>query len=73
MRAVIRHALFEDLANAARKIYIDLGVSIDFKTMDLSARQTPPKIAAYCALGRITYPGSFNEGDSLHQAWISRE
>ena len=41
----------QDLANAARKIYIDLGVSIDFETMDLSARQTPPKIAAYCALG----------------------
>ncbi len=57
---------FEDLANAARKIYIDLGVSIDFETMDLSARQTPPKIAAYCALGRITYPGSVDEGWILY-------
>jgi hypothetical protein len=48
---------FEDLANAARKIYIDLGVSIDFETMDLTQRQSPPQPAAYCALGRITYPG----------------
>ena len=55
---------YEDLANAARKIYIDLGVSIDFETMDLAARQTPPKVAAYCALGRITYPGS-NDGGWL--------
>jgi hypothetical protein len=57
---------FEDLANAARKIYIDLGVSIDFETMDLAARQTPPKVAAYCALGRITYPGSADEGWILY-------
>jgi hypothetical protein len=57
---------FEDLANAARKIYIDLGVSIDFETMDLAARQTPPKVAAYCALGRITYPGSADEGWVLY-------
>ena len=57
---------YEDLANAARKIYIDLGVSIDFETMDLAARQTPPKIAAYCALGRITYPGSADEGWMLY-------
>jgi hypothetical protein len=57
---------YEDLANAARKIYIDLGVSIDFETMDLAARQTPPKIAAYCALGRITYPGSVDEGWVLY-------
>jgi hypothetical protein len=57
---------FEDLANAARKIYIDLGVSIDFETMDLAARKTPPKVAAYCALGRITYPGSLDEGWILY-------
>ncbi len=57
---------YEDLANAARKIYIDLGVSIDFETMDLAARQTPPKVAAYCALGRITYPGSADEGWILY-------
>ena len=48
------------------KIYIDLGVSIDFETMDLAARQTPPKVAAYCALGRITYPGSADAGSILY-------
>jgi hypothetical protein len=55
---------YEDLANAARKIYIDLGVSIDFEAMDLAARQFPPKVAAYCALGSITNPGS-NDGGWL--------
>jgi hypothetical protein len=57
---------YEDLANAARKIYIDLGVSIDFETMDLAARQSPPKVAAYCALGSITYPGSNDRGWLLY-------
>jgi hypothetical protein len=49
---------FEDLGNAVRKIYIDQGVSIDFKTLNLSKRLTPPKSGSYCAMGRITYPGS---------------
>ena len=49
---------FEDLGNALRKIYIDLGASIDFEALDLSGRRTPPVAGTYCALGRITYPGS---------------
>jgi hypothetical protein len=57
---------YEDLANAARKIYIDQGVSVDFKTMALAARQTPAKPAAYCAVGCITYPGSTDHGWILY-------
>jgi hypothetical protein len=57
---------FEDLSNAVRKVYIDLGVSIDLKKMYLAARQTPSKAGAYCALGRITYPNSPDEGWLLY-------
>jgi hypothetical protein len=57
---------FEDLGNAVRKIYIDQGVSIDFEHLDLTARQTPPKSGSYCALGRITYPGSATPGWLLY-------
>ena len=57
---------FEDLGNAVRKIYIDQGVSIDFETLNLSARQTPPKSGSYCAVGRITYPGSSVPGWLLY-------
>ena len=57
---------FEDLGNALRKIYIDLGVSIDFETLDFSKRQTPPKAGFYCALGEITYPGSTVPGWLLY-------
>ena len=57
---------FEDLGNAARKIYIDLGVNIDFESLDLTPRQAPPKAGPYCALGRITYPGSTVPGWLLY-------
>jgi hypothetical protein len=57
---------FEDLGNAMRKIYIDQGVSVDFENLDLTARQTPPKTGSYCALGRITYPGSCKPGWILY-------
>ena len=57
---------FEDLGNAVRKIYIDQGVSIDFENLDLTARQIPPKVGSYCALGRITYPGSTTPGWLLY-------
>ena len=57
---------FEDLGNAARKIYIDQGVSIDFEALDLTPRQAPPKSGPYCAVGRITYPGSPTPGWLLY-------
>ena len=57
---------FEDLGNAVRKIYIDQGVSIDFKALNVIGRQTPPKTGPYCALGDITYPGCTTRGWLLY-------
>ncbi len=50
---------FEDLGNAVRKIYIDMGVSVDFRTLDIPARRNPAEPGLYCAMGTIRYP----EGD----------
>ena len=46
----------EDLGNAVRKIWIDLGIRIEFERIDVAARREPPADGAYCALGRIHYP-----------------
>jgi hypothetical protein len=46
---------FEDLGNAVRKIWIDLGVSIDFQKIDIQKRGFAHK-NLYCALGVIRYP-----------------
>ncbi len=46
----------EDLGNAVRKIWIDLGIRIEFDRIDVTPRQKPPVDGAYCALGRIRYP-----------------
>jgi hypothetical protein len=57
---------FEDLGNAVRKIYIDLGVSIEFDRLAVTKRETPPVPGVYCALGRIIYPGSSEPGWLLY-------
>lgn len=47
----------EDLGNAVRKIYIDLGVEIDFERIDVRAREKMlPKTGIYAAVGRVRYP-----------------
>ncbi len=55
---------FEDLGNAVRKIYIDLGVTIDFEGLDrLRNRPSPETVLRdfgngpipYCAIGTIDY------------------
>ncbi len=46
----------EDLGNAVRKIWIDLGVRVAFERVDVAARREPPADGAYAALGRIRYP-----------------
>jgi len=46
----------EDLGNAVRKIWIDLGIRIEFDRIDVTPRQRPPVDGTYCALGRIYYP-----------------
>jgi hypothetical protein len=45
---------FEDLGNAVRKIWIDFGIRIEFKKIEIRKRGVDK--ALYCALGRIYYP-----------------
>jgi Patatin-like phospholipase len=56
---------FEDLGNAVRKIWIDLGVGIDFQKIDVQKRGYTRK-ALYCALGTIKYPESNTPGYVLY-------
>lgn len=46
---------FEDLGNAVRKVWIDLGVQIDFQKIDIKKRGTASP-GLYCAIGTIRYP-----------------
>jgi len=46
----------EDLGNAVRKVWIDLGVGIHFRSIDLVARQPDPVAGVYCAIADICYP-----------------
>jgi hypothetical protein len=62
---------FEDLGNAVRKIYIDFGVSINFKKLEIRARQNPPPTGPGAAgvrfaIGTIEYPGSSRPGWLLY-------
>jgi Patatin-like phospholipase len=45
---------FADLGTAMRKIWIDFGIRIDFKKVEIRKRGADK--ALYCALGRIYYP-----------------
>ena len=47
---------FEDLGNAVRKVWIDLGVGIRFRSIDLVARKRKPFAGVYCAIADICYP-----------------
>jgi hypothetical protein len=47
---------FEDLGNAVRKAWIDLGVNIRFRGIDITARKPEPLAGAYCAIADIDYP-----------------
>jgi hypothetical protein len=66
---------FQDLGNAARKVFIDFGVSIDFRSLELRPRSTTPSATAQgdpsafgarFAVGRILYPGSAIAGWLLY-------
>jgi hypothetical protein len=56
----------EDLGNALRKISIDMGVTINFKTLGFRPRtppgQTPEPPGLYCAIGDIEYPEASRKG-----------
>jgi patatin-like phospholipase len=47
---------FEDLGNAVRKSWIDLGVNIRFRGIDITARKPEPVDGVYCAIADIYYP-----------------
>lgn len=47
---------FEDLGNAVRKAWIDLGIAIRFRGIDITARQPQPAAGVYCAIADICYP-----------------
>ena len=51
-----------DLGDCLRKIYIDLGVSIDFKNFDIKCRANPPVAGKYAAIADISYPESNVKG-----------
>jgi hypothetical protein len=46
---------FGDLANAVRKIRIDLGIPIHFETMYIGPTEARDNVGKYCALGGILY------------------
>jgi hypothetical protein len=45
-----------DLGNAVRKVWIDFGVAIRFRSIDLAARKREPGDGVYCAIADICYP-----------------
>src|SRR5438876_1704164 len=47
---------FEDLGNAVRKVSIDLNVTIEFETLHIPPRKTPPVTGGYVATAKIIYP-----------------
>jgi hypothetical protein len=47
---------FEDLGNAVRKAWIDLGVAIRFRGINVTARKPEPIDGVYCAIADIFYP-----------------
>jgi len=46
----------EDLGNAVRKAWIDLGVAIRFRGINVTARKPDPIDGVYCAVADIFYP-----------------
>ncbi|MBC7944737.1 MAG: patatin-like phospholipase family protein [Burkholderiales bacterium] len=50
------HYRFNDLANAVRKIRVDLGIPIEFETLPFYRKDDAGRSeSAYCAVGRIRY------------------
>jgi hypothetical protein len=68
---------FEDLGNAVRKIWIDLGVRITFERSDLlkATKDTSAIDVPYCALGTIEYLNDSDDrttGKILYQTRLAR-
>jgi Patatin-like phospholipase len=61
---------FEDLGNAVRKSYIDFGVNIDFRRIEIEARQNPPVAGARFGLATISYPRSPRDTAMPRTGWL---
>ena len=66
---------FEDLGNAVRKIWIDLGVQIDFVGLDrlkkrFKKRPTPATSEPYWAVGRVRYTLADGKVEGTHDGWL---
>lgn len=61
---------FEDLGNAVRKSYIDFGVNVDFRRIEIQARQNPPVAGARFGLAEISYPKSSQDGPRPRTGWL---
>ena len=61
---------FEDLGNAVRKSYIDFGVNIDFRRIEIQARQNPPVAGARFGLATISYPRSARNTATPRTGWL---
>jgi len=61
---------FEDLGNAVRKSYIDFGVNIDFRRLEIEARQNPPVAGARFGLATISYPRSPGDTAAPRTGWL---
>jgi hypothetical protein len=66
---------FDDLGNAVRKIWIDLGVQIDFIGLDrlkkrFSERPTPARSEPYWAVGRIRYTLADGKIEGTDDGWL---
>ena len=61
---------FEDLGNAVRKSYIDFGVNIDFRRIEIQARRNPPVAGARFGLAEISYPRNSQDGPTPRTGWL---
>ena len=46
---------FEDLGNALRRISADLKIDINFRSLNIERRETPPKTGPCCAIADVVY------------------
>ena len=64
---------FGDLANAVRKIRVDLGIPIEFTTFSIRPDPAKPQdqsVAAYCAVGEIHYKAAASPGHDIRNGWL---
>ncbi len=58
---------FGELANAVRKIRIDLGIPIEFTTFSIGSTEQQ---SGYCAIGEIRYKAAASPGHFLKNGWL---